>query len=111
MTIIAHGRWQPPKTFVEGAALDELGPEENNSGYLRSFAEEPCAMTLEFDIDKTFEENMEQFRAHLEGLDPECAKILFDNLETLLRGANPRAARAAFNQAVLAQLVTLLPKA
>jgi hypothetical protein len=70
-------------------------------------------MALEFDLDKTFEQNIVEFRKHLEGLDPECTKIVFDNLATLLGDGNPdraRANRTAFNEAILAQLKNLLPK-
>ncbi len=70
-------------------------------------------MALEFDLDKTFGENIAVFRGHLEGLDPECAKIFFDNQATLLgdgNSARARANRTAFNEAVLAQLKVLPPK-
>jgi hypothetical protein len=70
-------------------------------------------MALKFDLDKTFDENVAEFRSHLEELDPECAKILFDNLPTLLGDGNiarARANRTAFNEAVLAQLKALPPK-
>jgi hypothetical protein len=70
-------------------------------------------MALEFDLNKTFDENIAEFRKHSEGLDPECAKIFFDNQATLLGDGNPtraRANRTTFNEAVLAQLKALLPK-
>jgi hypothetical protein len=47
------------------------------------------------------------------GLDPECAKIFFDNEATLLGDGNPARAQAnriGFNDAVLEQLKTLPPK-
>jgi len=67
-------------------------------------------MALEFDFNKTFEQNTAEFRKHLEGLDPECAKIFFDNEATLLGDGNPARAQAnriALNEAVLEQLDTL----
>jgi hypothetical protein len=70
-------------------------------------------MALEFDLNKTFDQNTAEFRKHLEGLDAECAKILFDNQATLLGDGNParaQANRVAFNEAVLEQLKALPPK-
>jgi hypothetical protein len=70
-------------------------------------------MAFEFDPSKTFDEHVAEFRKHLEGLDPEFAKIFFDNQATLLGDADPARARAnriAFNEAVLAQLKGLPPK-
>ena len=67
-------------------------------------------MALEFDINKTFDQNTAEFRKHLEGLDPECARIFFDNEATLLGDGNPARAQAnriAFNEAVLEQLNSL----
>jgi hypothetical protein len=55
-----------------------------------------------------------EFRKHLEGLDPECAKLFFDNEATLPGDGNTARAQAnriAFNEAVLEQLNTLPPKA
>jgi hypothetical protein len=69
-------------------------------------------MALEFDFNKTFDQNTAEFRKHLEELDPECAKIFFDNQTTLLGDGNPARAQAnriAFNEAVLEQLKTLPP--
>jgi hypothetical protein len=70
-------------------------------------------MALEFDLNKTFDQNTAEFRKHLEGLDPECAKIFFDNQATLLGDGNPvraQANRIAFNEAVLEHLKALPPK-
>lgn len=70
-------------------------------------------MALEFDLNKSFDENIAEFHKHLEGLDPECAKVFFDNQATLLGDGNPARARAnriAFNEAVLEQLNALPPK-
>jgi hypothetical protein len=69
-------------------------------------------MALEFDLDKTFDQNIAEFRRHLEQLDPECAKIFFDNQATLLGDGNPARARAnriAFNAAVVEALNALPP--
>ncbi len=70
-------------------------------------------MALEFDINKSFDENIAEFRKHLEELDPECAKIFFDNQATLLGDGNParaRANRTSFNEAVLEELNALPQK-
>ena len=70
-------------------------------------------MALEFNLSKSFDENIAEFRKHLEGLDPECAKIFLDNQATLLGDGNPTRARQnriAFNEAVLEQLKALPPK-
>ena len=70
-------------------------------------------MTLEFDPNRSLDEHIAEFRKHLEELDPECAKILFDNQTALLGDGNPgraQANRIAFNEAVLEQLKALLPK-
>ncbi|MBI1340994.1 hypothetical protein GC169_12405 [bacterium] len=60
-----------------------------------------------FKSDSSFEENLKRFRAEAERLDPECAKILFDNLEALMREGDTRLAVQEFNQAVLAALMDL----
>lgn len=61
---------------------------------------------MEFDSTKSLEENLEIFRAACEELDPDCAKILFDNLDKL-QGSADRAARSAFNATVKAALEAL----
>src|SRR6266487_1584849 len=58
-------------------------------------------MTFEFDPKKSSDEHFAEFRKHLEGLDPECAKIFFDNQGRLSDGALTRPNRIAFNEAVL----------
>jgi hypothetical protein len=69
-------------------------------------------MAFEFDTNKTFDQNVAEFRKHLEAVDPQCAKILFDNQAKLLGDGNPaQADRIAFNEAVLDQLKTLPLKA
>jgi hypothetical protein len=63
-----------------------------------------------FDAASSFEDNLALFRTQAEQLDPECARILFDNLATLTRhgdGARDRQAIQDFNRAVLAALNAL----
>lgn len=67
-------------------------------------------MTFEFDPNKSLDEHIAEFRKHLEELDPECAKIFFDNQARLGNGALTRTDRVAFNEAVLKQLKALPPK-
>jgi hypothetical protein len=67
-------------------------------------------MSLKFDPSKALDEHLAEFRAHLETIDPECAKIFFDNLSILQGDGNPsrdRANRTAFNAAVIPQLNAL----
>jgi hypothetical protein len=61
---------------------------------------------LEFDLDKTYEENLESFKQHVTALDPVLAVILFKHLDKLLAGNDPgnRTNRTAFNHAILAEL-------
>ncbi len=65
---------------------------------------------MNFDPALSFEDNLARFRAEAERLDPECARILFDNLETLMRqgdGSRARQATQEFNRAVLAAVNAL----
>ena len=65
---------------------------------------------MNFDPTASFEDNLALFRAEAERLDPECARILFDNLATLTRqgdGARDRQAIQEFNRAVLVALNAL----
>lgn len=65
---------------------------------------------MNFDPTASFEDNLALFRAEVEQLDPECARILFDNLATLAGqsdGARDRQAIQEFNRAVLAALNAL----
>jgi len=50
-----------------------------------------------FDPDKSLDENLIAFRAACDAIDPDCAKILFDNLSTLRTAGAERNARQAFN--------------
>ncbi len=65
---------------------------------------------MNFDPAASFEDNLARFRVEAERLDPECARILFDNLDTLTRqgdGTRDRQAIQEFNRAVLAALSAL----
>lgn len=62
---------------------------------------------MHFDPAASFDDNLARFRAECEILDPECAKILFDNLEIIMRDGDTRQAVQEFNQAVLAALMDL----
>lgn len=64
---------------------------------------------VHFDPALSFDENLARFRAEAERLDADCARILFDNLDTLLRGedARDRNAIQEFHRAVLAALDAL----
>lgn len=65
---------------------------------------------MNFEPAFSFEDNLSLFRAEAERLDPECARILFDNLATLTRqgdGSRDRQATQEFNRAVLAALNAL----
>jgi hypothetical protein len=65
---------------------------------------------MEFKLDNNFADNLALFKAEVEQTDPECAKILFDNLHFLdVEGeAGPsRAAIGEFHKAVLKGLDAL----
>ena len=53
---------------------------------------------FDFSIDEDWFHNLSRAKAHLEALDPECAKVLFDNLAVLL--SDDVNARRDFNQKV-----------
>ena len=61
---------------------------------------------LAFDLNKSYEENIEVFKLHVAALDPAMAEILLNHLDTLLAGEDPggRTSRTAFNRAVLVDL-------
>lgn len=68
---------------------------------------------MQFDPAASFEDNLARFRVAAERLDPDCARILFDNLATLFRdgdAARNRQAIQEFHQAVL-QALDALPEA
>ena len=65
---------------------------------------------MEFKLDNSFADNLALFKAEVEQIDHECAKILFDNLHLLdLDGETgpSRAAIAEFHTAVLTGLDAL----
>lgn len=65
---------------------------------------------VNFDPTASFEDNLAIFRAEVDGLDLECARILFDNLATLSRegdAARSRQAIQEFHRAVLAAVEAL----
>ena len=66
---------------------------------------------LEFDRNKTYDENVATFQQHMTSLDPVMTEILFKHLGKLLAGDDPgnRANRTAFNRAVLAELEAPAP--
>ena len=61
---------------------------------------------LAFDLDKSYEYNIEAFRLHVTALDPAMAEILFKHLNKLMAGEDPgnRTNRTVFNHAVLVDL-------
>lgn len=68
---------------------------------------------MQFDPAASFEDNLAHFRVAAERLDPDCARILFDNLATLFRdgdAARNRQAIQEFHRAVL-QALDALPEA
>lgn len=65
---------------------------------------------MDFDPAASFEDNMAVFRAEADRLDPDCARILFDNLGTLSREGDAARSRQAiqdFHQAILAAVEAL----
>lgn len=66
--------------------------------------------TFEFDPHKSFDGNLEAFKAHASELDPECAAVLFDKLSVLVGdgdAARARARRTEFNATVIEALEAL----
>lgn len=62
---------------------------------------------MKFKLENTFEDNLALFQAEAAQIDPECAKILFDNLHLLDSGGDTAPSRATigeFHKAVLAAL-------
>ena len=65
---------------------------------------------MNFEPASSFEENLVRFRAEAERLDPDCARILFDNLARLLPDGETGRDRQAiqdFHRAVDAALEAL----
>jgi len=63
-----------------------------------------------FEAQKSFEENLEAFKAACEMIDADCAKILFDNIVILIKHGADRDARTLFNTAVKKALDALPAK-
>lgn len=68
---------------------------------------------MKFKLTNTFEDNLAIFRAEANQIDPDCAKILFDNMHLLDSGdaAPSRSAIRTFHAAVLAALEGLSSRA
>jgi hypothetical protein len=65
---------------------------------------------VELELDNSFADNLALFKAEIEQSDPECAKILFDNLHLLEVESETGPSRAAigeFHKAVLKGLDAL----
>lgn len=65
---------------------------------------------MQFDPAASLDDNLARFKTELEGIDPECARVLFANLVTLTcdgDAARNRQAIQDFNQAVLRALEAL----
>jgi len=60
-----------------------------------------------FDATKSLDDNLAAFRAECEKLDPDCAKILFDNIDMLKRHGADRKMLGAFNAKVKEALEAL----
>lgn len=62
---------------------------------------------MNFDPTLSFSDNLARFRVEAEGIDADCARILFDNLTLLARDGDATRTRQAvqeFNRAILAAL-------
>lgn len=62
---------------------------------------------MQFKLTNSFNDNLALLKATLEGIDPACAKILFDNIGLLLAedaGVAVRDTVSKFNTAILAEL-------
>lgn len=60
-----------------------------------------------FDAQKSFADNLAAFEAACEGIDADCAKILFDNIGLLIENGAERDTRTVFNTKVKAALSAL----
>lgn len=60
-----------------------------------------------FDAQKSFEDNLAAFRSACEAIDADCAKILFDNIDLLIKNGADRDTRTVFNEKVKAALTEL----
>jgi hypothetical protein len=65
---------------------------------------------MRFELANSFDDNLALFRAEAEALDPDCAKIFFDNMHILCREDDPARDRGAiteFHKVVAAALESL----
>lgn len=53
---------------------------------------------MEFELDNSFADNLVLFKAEAEPSDPECAKLLFDNLHLLDVESDAGPSRTAFGE-------------
>ncbi len=60
-----------------------------------------------FNAQQSFEDNLTNFKAACEAIDPDCTKILFDNIDLLIKHGADRSARTDFNGKVKAALDSL----
>lgn len=60
-----------------------------------------------FNSGKSLDDNLQEFKAACDGIDPECAKILFDYIEILKKNGPDRDARSIFNSRVKKALEAL----
>ena len=110
-----HSIAKTAKTIpLDGAHHYHYGqrPARETSAGIRAARKRGAGMPdLEFDLAKTYEENVACFQQHMTALDPCMAEILFKHLDKLLAGDDPgnRANRTAFNRAVLADLEAPAP--
>lgn len=59
---------------------------------------------FQFDPEKSFDENVAAFKEYCATIDPECAEILFDELDTLMGDGDANTARkrrSDFNAAAI----------
>jgi hypothetical protein len=67
---------------------------------------------MKFELDNSFDDNLALFKAEAEKIDPECAKILFDNLHRLdAAGDAGRSAISDFHSGVASALDALQTEA
>lgn len=62
---------------------------------------------MEFDPALSFSDNIARFQAEAERIDPDCARILFDNIAILMRDgdeARIRQAVQAFNRQIIGEI-------
>ena len=64
-----------------------------------------------FDATKSFDDNVAAFLVECVAIDPECAKILTDNIGILIEHGSDREARGEFNKKVKQELAALSAQA